>query len=408
MAAMASSRTFPLLFLLLSLIRGGASTLGYALLPQHLLAQHNHTSWNNHARAPPQLNRTSFARCLSAAGAFSPSELPDLRLMRSAHDLKVDDGLLMYLSLYAGQRFPKINETWQQPAYLRWSTAFEAEEASLIGYLETLLLPPANTTASLSPRLLFRGAAAACNGSLAAAAAAASSKDEGASGGDSDSGDISSGGGGEYDYGPQGDSLCAAVVCHNVLRALGRRDTYVDLRTGVDYAPAWLLADEAFLMDTFAPLVQAAMLPLRNDGGGDGWGEWYHTFGLLAWGTHGAALFPLRGGLDGDGMGRGGMGRGGSTGGEPGGSVAAGVLLDAATAYADTLVAVIVTPDHTPEDPVKARVDDDNAGVLRALLTQKPLESDEEEHGASSDGEGAGNCDSEAGYVLPAPPSPSP
>ena len=116
---MASSRTFPLLFLLLSLIRGGASTLGYALLPQHLLAQHNHTSWNNHTRAPPQLNRTSFARCLSAAGAFSPSELPDLRLMRSAHDLKVDDGLLMYLSLYAGQRFPKINETWQQPAYLR-------------------------------------------------------------------------------------------------------------------------------------------------------------------------------------------------------------------------------------------------------------------------------------------------
>ena len=108
MAAMASSRTFPLLFLLLSLIRGGASTLGYALLPQHLLAQHNHTSWNNHTRAPPQLNRTSFARCLSAAGAFSPSELPDLRLMRSAHDLKVDDGLLMYLSLYAGQRFPKI------------------------------------------------------------------------------------------------------------------------------------------------------------------------------------------------------------------------------------------------------------------------------------------------------------
>ena len=209
-----------------------------------------------------------------------------------------------------------------------------------------MLLPPANTTASLSPRLLFRGAAAACNGSLAAAAAAASSKDEGASGGDSDSGDISSGGGGEYDYGPQGDSLCAAVVCHNVLRALGRRDTYVDLRTGVDYAPAWLLADEAFLMDTFPhPRAGRDAPPAQRRRRGRLGRVVPHLRAPRVGHARRRAL-PLRGGLDGDGV-----GRGGSTGGEPGGSVAAGVLLDAATAYADTLVAVIVTPDHTPEDP---------------------------------------------------------
>ena len=70
-------------------------------------------------------------------------------------------------------------------------------------------------------------------------------------------------------------------------------------------------------------------------------------------------------------------------------------MSDEFIAKMDTLVSILVTPDHQPEDPVKARVDDDNAGVLLALLTQdfdgEPLDTTA--------------CSVEAGYVLPAPSS---
>lgn len=61
----------------------------------------------------------------------------------------------------------------------------------------------------------------------------------------------------------------------------------------VDYAPAWLVANETYWLAEFAPMLQASLLPLRNDGGGDGWGEWYHAFGLLAFGFQQAALFGV-------------------------------------------------------------------------------------------------------------------
>ena len=340
----------------------------------------------NHSRAPPQLNQGNFALCLSASNTSSrPTVLPDLELMRSEHDVKVDDGLLIYLALYAGQRLPAINETWQQPAYERWSSAFESEESMVVDYLVSTL----SSSSSLSPRKLFRGAVKACKD--------ASNRRLG---------EQSTTAGG---FGPQGDLLCASVVSHNVLRALGRRSTYYDYSgNGVDYAPAWLAQgagsfDEQYLLEDFAPRMQAAMLPLRNDGGGDGWGEWYHSFGLIAWGVHSAALFstllPSR-----------------ST------AVAVGVALDEMVARVDTLVAVIVTPDHSPEDPVKARVDDDTAGVLAAVLTQRFNITDsrliwkrtrrgsaEDQPGGElddDDGEHDGvyyACHLEEAYVLPPP-----
>jgi hypothetical protein len=96
-----------------------------------------------------------------------------------------------------------------------------------------------------------------------------------------------------YDWPGQGDVLCAALTCHNVLRALGRRNEYIDQTTGVDYAPDWLKNNESYWEGVFAPMMQQSMLPLRNDGGGDGWGEWYHTFGLLTYGMHQSALFGV-------------------------------------------------------------------------------------------------------------------
>ena len=180
------------------------------------------------ARAPQQLNETSFAQCLS-----NGTDTPDLDAIKTAHDFRVDDGLLIYTALYAGQRFAPINKT-QQAAWERWAQGFESFESQLV---EAII---AEAAPALSPRRAFRGAVAACGG----------------------------------DFGPQGDVFCGALVCHNVFRAIGRRDTYVD-SDGVDYAPAWLKNNETYVMDTLKPAMEQAMLPLRNDGGGDGWGEWY-------------------------------------------------------------------------------------------------------------------------------------
>ena len=68
-----------------------------------------------------------------------------------------------------------------------------------------------------------------------------------------------------------------------------------------------------------------------------------------------------------------------------------GAAVDELIARLDTLVAPIVTPSHQREDPVKARVDDDNAAVLAAFLAQQYEARD------------WGICDVEAGYVVPAP-----
>jgi hypothetical protein len=66
--------------------------------------------------------------------------------------------------------------------------------------------------------------------------------------------------------------------------------------------------------------------------------------------------------------------------------------MDYAIAVGDTLAAVVVTPDHSPEDPVKARVDRDVARLLTRFLNQNyPSNLSLSE------------CDLEGGYVVPAP-----
>jgi len=286
----------------------------------------------NYTSVPKQLNQSAFAFCLSDPG----QGLPDLEHDSVNHEMNLKDGLLLYLSLYAGQRFPVINESLQQPAYERWSVAQNDQERLVVNTFSQLVV--SQQSPSTTPRQIFRTAIDACNQIVVD------------SGGDPWIG--------------QGDVFCAALTCHNVLRALGRRDTYYDQQTGVDYAPKWLKNNESYWIDTFAPLMQSSMIPLRNDGGGDGWGEWYHTFGLLTYGIHQSALLGI----------------------EMGG------ILDYGIALADTLVAAIVTPDHKPEDPVKARVDRDVARVLTHFLYQN--------YSSMND---MSICDIEAGYVLPLP-----
>jgi hypothetical protein len=76
-------------------------------------------------------------------------------------------------------------------AYERWSVMMNDVEENLVKKLVPSL------ESSTSPRHLFRAAIDACHEN-----------------------------GGE-DFGVQGDAFCASLISHNVLRALGRRSTYV-------------------------------------------------------------------------------------------------------------------------------------------------------------------------------------
>ena len=100
-------------------------------------------------KAPPQLNVAQFASCLreelghahaaaaneADTGAATTDAVPpaaplDLAAIRRAWDLNAADGLLVYLSLYAGKRLPLLNATVQAPAYARWQLRFEPEARS--------------------------------------------------------------------------------------------------------------------------------------------------------------------------------------------------------------------------------------------------------------------------------------
>ena len=72
------------------LLLGSAVHLSHGTPP--LTARRPHNS-----SVPPQLNASAFAQCLSSQDGTGV--LPDLRLMRSAHALTIDDGLLVYTAL---------------------------------------------------------------------------------------------------------------------------------------------------------------------------------------------------------------------------------------------------------------------------------------------------------------------
>jgi hypothetical protein len=87
--------------------------------------------------------------------------------------------------------------------------------------------------------------------------------------------------------------FCAALISHNVLRTLGRhaQATYQDPRTGEthDLNPAWFRSDQP-LWEAQLPALQSLLVNIRPDRGGDGWGEWYHFFGILAYTVHELSL----------------------------------------------------------------------------------------------------------------------
>ena len=206
---------------------------------------------------PPQLNVPGFAYCLA-------QEAPrvDLDAERSAHGMSEKDLLLLYLSVYPGKRLPAPLSLLQDSAHKRWTIAFEDREKLLA---ERILARAGSAPGSLAPSRLFRDALEVC----------------GAGGGNS--------------------PFCAALISHNVLRTLGRhaQAIYRNPLTGQtqDLNPGWFRSDSERWLEQI-PRLQSLLMSLRPDEQGDGWGEWYHFFGILSFSIHELALRQGISGVD--------------------------------------------------------------------------------------------------------------
>lgn len=248
----------------------------------------------------PQLNATAFAACLALGGGGSPFASPDLPDIKSTYDLSANDGLLIYLAVYAGQREPVINASMQQPAWLKFSPPYWKHEAKLATWLRTAPV--------ITPGAAFGVAMQSCLADFSNGTAA----------------------------------FCAGITSHNTIRALGRTSTYVD-KHGTDYLPDWYRADRAGWAAASARMKADALINLQVDGGGgcqntsqagdDCWGEWYHTAGVVAFGIHEAAVLGTSGG-------------------------------HLATWVFSALNSVWAKAIGHPEDPTKAQIDKDAAGAV--------------------------------------------
>ena len=277
--------------------------------------------------APPQLNTSSFAICLRQALPFPPDRPLDLTAVRRGEDLSLTDGILVYLALYAGKRPPLLNRTILEPTFERWSVRFEPEGAVLAAWLQALLEGPFRV---LTPGELLKESVQAC---ASAGHATGDAK-----------------------------AFCGLIVSHNVLRALGRNYTYVD-RKGTDYLPAWYLTNAKSWQHRAAQL-ERRMFTFRRDGNlsvvGEPWGTWYHTFGLLAYTVHEAAMLQ---------------------------AVYPAAALATMVALLNQLLNPILAGGK--EDPAKAMIDRESAQIATAFAI-------------GTSGNAAGACGSCEAYILPA------
>ena len=162
--------------------------------------------------------------------------------MRRNYNFSIVDGLLTYLALYPGERLPGvINTTIQQPAFERWSTAFDSQSFELASWMRD-----ANASTAFTPGLIYGKSRTLCM-----------------------------------------DAFCAALVMHNTFRVLGRHATYVS--HGTNYLPLWWQRDVAG-WEAASTRLQTRMMSLRRNESGERWGPLYHTAGLIAYGIHESAL----------------------------------------------------------------------------------------------------------------------
>jgi hypothetical protein len=253
--------------------------------------------------ATPQLNVRGFADCLK-----EKQSSVDLDFTRATYSPGDFDWMLPYLAFYPAH-WPFLIEGERDRALKRWSGDFSGQEASLA----TALADLADRGTAVYPGDAFGIALGFCRQDPA-------------------------------------DLFCASLVLHNVLRTFGRHDQAVD--GNEDLNPAWFQSEHADWARRL-PRIQARLIPLRTDGGGDRWGEWYHFFGIFTYAIHEMA--------------------------------AHGELTsaDLAARMNDLLNPLLVGSE---EDPAKAQVDQDSVEVARRYLnaTRAPIRP---------------SCDSVSAYV---------
>jgi hypothetical protein len=187
-----------------------------------------------------QLNTTTFAACLALGKpAF------DLVAIDKNDHLSLTDMFFLYLSVYAGKRYPLLNST-QQLAFERFSVAYWPMEGKLADQFARRCLSQKIVT----PGQVFGDSFALC----------------------------------------KGDYFCAALICHNMLRTIGRWRTAID-SNGVDYNPTYFRGNKTFFTTNLVKFQRAMIQLNRLDGivDLDRFGYWYHFFGLQSFAVHYAA-----------------------------------------------------------------------------------------------------------------------
>ncbi|MBY0371377.1 hypothetical protein K2X33_11865 [bacterium] len=200
------------------------------------------------AWVPNQLHPRRFAACLKAAAPGA--SLKSVRPYEKQHKLTDNDLLLMHLAFYPGVEIPGLGWVMHSKARLWWSGWWEKQEHALaLGFQAH-----ANQRRTLFPSGFFAAAVKTCG---------------------------------------QGNYFCAALISHNVLRTLGRHPhgIHTAILSGqkTDNNPKWFQKDRAKWLAGLDSQKES-LIPLRLDGGGDRWGEWYHFFGIFTYALHEAAL----------------------------------------------------------------------------------------------------------------------
>lgn len=188
-----------------------------------------------------QLNTTAFAFCL----ALGKPKI-DIAAIDKTDQLSLTDMFFLYLSVYAGKRYPILNGT-QQTAFERFSVAYWSLEGKLAYMFANRCL---SQRTLVTPGQVFSDAFSLCSG----------------------------------------DHFVAALLCHNMLRTIGRWRTAVDSNR-IDYNPTYFKQNKTFFTSNLVTF-QRSMLQLnRLDGivDLDRFGYWYHFFGLQSFAIHYAA-----------------------------------------------------------------------------------------------------------------------
>ncbi len=217
-------------------------------------------SWVTQPAQAEQLDPIPYAQCLGEAGAQ-----PMSHRTVDIYEFGLTDFLLPYLAVYSGDRLPApIITQIQQIAHWRWAQRFESAESCLA----ERLAQEAPRGEALDPGQAFAWSHSCCL--------------------QSDS---------RHD-----DLFCAGLVAHNVFRTLGRYPRGIertlelekngDIRIGAgtrDYNPEWFRSQEKLWIERSSQIAER-MISIRKDGGGDKWGEWYHSFGVMAYTWRSVAL----------------------------------------------------------------------------------------------------------------------